>query len=690
VANPRPSSPPATGPNCWATIAVCALLLAAVAAVFGQTVGYEFVNYDDDLYVSENPRISAGLSGAAVVRAFTESHAFNWHPLTTLSHLLDCQIYGLRPGGHHLTNVLLHAAVAILLFLVVQRMTGAIWPSAFVAAAFAVHPLRVESVAWIAERKDLLSGLFFVLTLGAYVRYAACRSSWMRYAALIAVYALGLLAKPMLVTLPLVLLLLDYWPLRANGRTTSAAGNAPQPACADASIGHLLLEKIPLFVLAAGSCLVTLLVQREALESIERFSLPIRIGNALVAYAVYLRQLFWPIDLAVLYPHPGKHLSLWAVGGAVLLLLAISAAVWIGRRRHPYLIVGWLWYLVMLVPVIGLIQVGVQSHADRYTYLPQIGLLLALTWAARDLLARRPNGRWIACAGAGLILAALLAIAIRQTMYWHDSETLWRHTLACESRIVQAHNQLGIVLDKKGQIDPAFEQFQAAIEVDPRYARAYSNLGFVWQQKGQVAEAIACYQRSLQIEPRFAQAHCNWSDTLIKMGRFDEAMDHCRQALELDPRNIAAQIAMAKLLQRAERWPEALLHAEAAEALNPRNAEVYNNQGIILRKLGRLPESIACYHKAIELKPDYDEAYNNMANALSQAGQLEEAMASYRRALQINPRLAAVHYNLGSLLLQGGHTAEAIAQFQQTLAIDPGLTAARNGLDQAQRLLKSP
>ena len=378
--------------------AVCGLLLLAVITVFGQTAGHDFLNFDDPDYVYENPHVQSGVTGKEIAWAITTCHSDNWHPLTWLSHMLDCQFYHLKPGGHHLTNVLLHSAAAVLLFLALQRMTAALWPSAWVAAIFAIHPLRVESVAWVAERKDVLSGLFFMLALWSYARYVERPASWGRYFLVVASFALGLTAKPMLVTLPLVLLLLDYWPLR-RGRgvgdwgpgTSDWSGSLPsaiQPR--STSFLRLVVEKIPLFALAAISCLITLAAQRGALWSLERLAFPSRVANAAVAYVVYLERMFCPTGLATLYPLPKGPPPAWELVVAIAVLAAISTAVVVVRRKCPYLLFGWLWYLGTLVPVSGLVQVGNQAMADRYTYLTQIGLYMAFAWGAAHLRAIAP------------------------------------------------------------------------------------------------------------------------------------------------------------------------------------------------------------------------------------------------------------------------------------------------------------
>ncbi len=424
----------------WTVPAVCIFLAAVIWVVFGQTLYHDFVNYDDDDYVCENPEVVRGLTLKGMIWAFTRVHSGNWHPLTWISHMLDCQFYGLNPGGHHLTNVLLHMATAILLFLVLRRMTGFLWRSAFVAAVFAIHPLRVESVAWVSERKDVLSGLFFMLTLGAYVRYVQRQSrvegrglsaqavpalDCFDYCLVLLFFALGLMCKPMLVTLPFVLLLLDYWPLNRVVPVTDCRNHFQIPR-------RLVLEKLPLFALAAAACATTLFAQKNALWSFEQISFPLRVSNALLSYATYLGQMFWPSGLAVYYPFPTRGGGVAGVVLSLVVLAGISAVVFVLRRRS-YLLTGWLWYLIMLVPVIGIVQVAAQTRADRYTYLPQIGLYLLLTWAVADFCTGWRYRRVALGGGSTVILLALIFCARAQTSYWRNSESLWTHTLACTS-----------------------------------------------------------------------------------------------------------------------------------------------------------------------------------------------------------------------------------------------------------------
>jgi protein O-mannosyl-transferase len=511
----------------WVVFGVCICLALLTWAVFGQTLRHDFVNYDDPRYVYQNTRITNGLNIAGIAWAFTHIHAENWHPLTTITHMLDCQLYGLRAGGHHSTNVLLHTIGVILLFIVLRQMTGAFWQSAFVAAVFAIHPLHVESVAWIAERKDVLSGVFFMLTLLAYLHYTRAPSIG-RYLTVALVVALGLMSKPMLVTLPFVLLLLDYWPL---GRFETHRSNTGR------RLLQLVLEKIPLIALSAVSSIVTFLAQRGAIGWTEQLPVSARISNALVAYVVYIRQMFWPAGLAVFYPHPESRLPVWEISLALIVLVGITAAAFVFRKKAPYFVTGWLWYLGMLVPVIGLVQVGWQGHADRYTYLPQIGLYIAVTWAVTDLTRSWRFPRTALGAAAVLIAGALSCRAWFQTSSWRDSETLFTHALAVTSNNDVALNNLGIIFLDKGQLDDAISKLQAAIDLRPENAPAHDNLAKALLKKGQVAEAMVHYRKFLELEPANVEARNTLGTALIQQGHVREAIDQWQEVLALQPEN---------------------------------------------------------------------------------------------------------------------------------------------------------
>ena len=591
-------------------------------AVFGQTVVFQFINLDDENYVYHNVNVVTGITGPNILWASTKIYEANWHPLTWLSHMLDCQLYGLWAGGHHLTNVLLHAATVVLLFLVLRRMTGQVWPSALVAALFAVHPLRAESVAWVAERKDVLSGLFFVLSLGAYVRYAQRPSSWRWYAAVVVTFALGLTAKPMIVTLPAVLLLLDYWPL--NRWDPAAAWRIPR---------RLLLEKSPLVFLACLSCVVTCIAQATAMQTTIRLPLVWRVGNAVTAYAGYLGQMVWPANLAVFYPHPGANLPLGQVAVAALILLAISAGAFVGRKRYPFLLVGWLWYLGMLVPVIGIVQVGSQAMADRYTYLPQIGLDVMLVWgtveAARkwELL----GVLWIPAAG---IVAVLAACAWQQTHYWQDSITLWTRALACTRSNSTSHLSYASALECKGRWAEAELEFRKALELDPLDSVILAGLGTIMADQGKDDEALRWYRQALTINPKLAVGHAGLGSVLVRRGKLDEAIGHYRQALDTMPGLVDA----------------------------------HSNLGVALAMQGRFDEAIRHSRQAIEIQPDLAESHANLANIFAIQRRWDEAAAEYEKALAISPGLNEVRIRLAGIIFRLGRVREAVAMARQAVA----------------------
>src|SRR6266446_10366526 len=459
-----------------AQVVLVYLFLTAITwLVFGQTVRHDFVNFDDHVYVYDNPLVTGGLTIHGIVGAFTHPHGRNWHPLTTISHMLDCQLYGLNAGGHHFTNLALHTIAVLLLFRVLRVTTGALWPSAFVAALFAIHPLHVESVAWISERKDVLSAVFFMLTLAAYVRYVHTLSLG-RYLLVLLVFALGLMSKPILVSVPFLFLLLDYWPLK---RFAPAAPNKlrhQRTTQAHASIRTILLEKIPLLLLSFASCAATVLAQRHFIDPIGHLSLMERVGNAFLATIVYLRQLVWPSGLSVFYPHPRHTLSIVQVSVAALFLAVISAAAVMYRRKYPFFFTGWFCFLGMLVPVSGIIQVGEQSHADRYTYLPQIGLYILGTWFLADTLCWWRHRRIILSAAMASTVVILMCSAWKQTNYWHDGRTLWTHALAVNPQNDTAYISLCDLDLRENRLDDAIFHARRAVEIRPDSVDAHSRL----------------------------------------------------------------------------------------------------------------------------------------------------------------------------------------------------------------------
>jgi len=491
-------------------VGVCIFLTVVIWLVFGQTLNHEFINFDDDRYVYQNAEISKGVTVEGLKWFLTHSHAQLWHPLTTLTHMIDCQIYGLRPGGHHFTNVVLHNIASVLLFLALCRITGCLWRSAFVAAIFAIHPMRVESVAWVAERKDILSGVFFALTLAAYVYYA--RAPGIRgYFVLLIPVVCGLMSKATFVTVPVVLLLLDYWPLRR----WQGAGSAEQglsvghlPAVASAKAGALVVEKIPLIALSLAAAALTIRAQTKTIASLEQLGLLPRIKNAAVSIIIYLRQMFWPSGLGVFYPHPRDHLNIWIVLGSAALILAITVVAILLIRQRPYLFVGWFWYLILLFPVLGFFQSGLQARADRFTYLPHIGITIAVTWTIADLTRNWNYRRVVLGPVATCIIIAFTICSWKQTTYWRNDITLWKRDLAVTSDNQIGHQNLAAALWAGGDVAQAkiesrianIIHSEAVVKDFPFDIAARDNLGALLVQASDVRGAIAQWQTSLQID----------------------------------------------------------------------------------------------------------------------------------------------------------------------------------------------
>ena len=545
--------------------ALAALLALATLVAYWGVWDHQFLGLDDNEYVTQNPRIGTGLSAANVVWALTTGRAGNWHPLTWLSHLLDGQIAGLDPAWPHLENLLIHLASTLILFRVLARTTGAAGRSAFVAAVFALHPLHVESVAWAAERKDVLSGLFAVLTLGAYARWARSPGAG-RYAAMILLFALGLAAKPMLVTLPFVLLLLDLWPLRR----IESPGDA-------AAWLRLAREKLPLFVLAFASCAITWLAQRQrgAMSFGDRVALGARLANAVVSYAAYLVDAVWPAGLSVFYPHPGTGPPVWEVAGAALLLAAGTALAWRARRSRPYLLVGWLWYLGMLVPVIGIVQVGAQARADRYTYLPLVGIAIAVAWGAWgavDLAARSRGARAARASLAALafVAAASWTVLTRiQVGWWRDDETLFGREVRLVPESYVARGILGDVRLRAGKLDEAIEMYRAALASRPGYAQGHSNYGMALELQGRKAEAFAEYEAAVRCEGSLAEPRHNLARLLAEQGRRKQAVEQYETVLSANPDFAESHLNLGLLLIEAGSVEEGAWHLERAIHLKP-------------------------------------------------------------------------------------------------------------------------
>jgi tetratricopeptide (TPR) repeat protein len=623
-------------------LGLCMLLVAAIWVCYGQVRGHSFVDLDDPQYITENPYLRGDLGAHSIVWAFTTGYFGNWHPLTWVSYMADIACFGIDAGGHLIVNVILHAITSALVLVVFCRMTGSVWRSTLVAGLFALHPLHVESVAWVSERKDVLSGLFAMLTIGAYVAYVRQpRIAW--YATLLTCFALGLLSKPMLVTLPFVLALLNYWPLRRFESLRAARFRRPA------------LELLPLLVMAVAVSVVTIVVQERggAMRTAESIPLSMRLSNATVSYVNYLAQSIWPSKLAVYYPYP-ESLPIARIVAAGVVLAGITAAVVALGRQHRHLLVGWLWFLGMLVPVIGIIQVGEQARADRYMYLPLIGLAIMAAWSIPEV-----RGQWnqltmktVSTVSLGFLIA-LSVVTCKQVGHWENTATLYQHTLNVTQRNFFAHFGLGRWWLMRGELERAEEHLRQAIAFKPDHADAFNNLGLVLENKSALADAEAAYRQAIAIKPDSAEALSNLGNVLARGGRFDEAVRFYQHAIELGPSAYK-------------------LHA---------------NFGEILLAAGRVDEAIASFETALQIKPDLVPARVRLANILYLHDRIEQAIAHYEQALRYNPHEFEAHNNAGVALMRMGRSLRAAEHFRQALRIKPDYAPARANLAKCQAAL---
>ncbi len=595
----KPTQPPASREkvrhpprNSLYDAAICLALLIATFAVYWQVRRFDFVNIDDPDYVTENPYVRQGITPAGLKWALTSGEAANWFPLTRISHLLDVEMFALDSGRHHLTNVLLHALATLALFAFLKRATGARWPSAWVAFVFALDPLHVESVAWVAERKDVLSALFWFVTLYAYVRYAE-RPGIGRYLVVLLAFCLGLMSKPMVVTLPVVLLLVDRWPLQRKS--------------------WLIVEKAPLFALAIASAVITFVVQQHggAVEALSVAPIGLRVENALVSYVVYILKILWPSGLAVFYPYP-RAIPLWQAAVAAAVLSAVTFAVRRSTRTHPYLEAGWLWYLVTLLPVIGLVQVGAQARADRYMYIPMTGLSIMAAWGAAEAVQHWPRTKPAVAALAGAWCVVMVVLTWQQIPYWQDSQTLFRRALDVTSDNGVAHNNLGLALAAMpGRLPEAIAEYEEALRIEPSHAEARNNLGAaLLQTAGRETDAIAQFEAALRIRPDYPEAHNNLGNALAAMpDRLPQAIGQYEAALRIRPDYADAHNGLGSALLGAGRSGEAIAQFEAALRIDPGSAEAHYNLGIALaRGPGRMADAIAQFETALRLQPDMKQA----------------------------------------------------------------------------------
>jgi len=650
-----------------AELSVCFFLGLLVLAIYWQVTNHSFVNWDDPAYVTKNLHIKDGFSRDSILWSFTSLHAVNWHPLTWLSHIVDVQLFGMNAGRHHLVNVCFHLINTLLLFVVLRRMTDALWKSVFVAVLFAMHPLHVESVAWVSERKDVLSTFFWMLTMWAYVRYTELPGA-NRYLLVVLFFALGLMAKPMLVTLPFVLFLLDYWPLKRFQFGQSGGG-------------RLVLEKLPLIALSAACSVVIYIAQQSggAVVSLSLHPLTVRTANALISYIAYIGKTVWPFHLAVFYPYPHSF-SWWQVAGAFLSLVSVSLLVIRSVKRRPYLAIGWLWYMGTLVPVIGLVQVGSQAIADRYTYIPLIGLFIVIAWGIPELLARWRHKKTGLIIIAASLVFLLTANTHNQIGYWADSVSLFEHTLDVTVNNGIIHNNLGMALAKQGKTADAIAHYHEALNIDPFHARAHNNLASALYDLGRTEEAIHHYSQALKIIPTYAEAHNNLGFVLFMKGRTPEAVHHYTEALRINPELTAAHNNLGHILANQGRTGEAIGHFSKVLHIDPRNAIAHNNLGLMLENEGKSTDAVRHYSEAIRINPGCADAHKNLANILAKQGRTTEAIRHYYEMLRTNPGHAEAHTNLGLLLISKEEFNEASTHFIEALKTNPKHVEAHNGL----------
>lgn len=659
-----------------------ALLLALMTLfTFWPILRFDFVNYDDLAYVTENPMVQKGVSLESVRWAFTTTHASNWHPLTWISHALDWQLFGARAGGHHATSLLFHVGSVWLLFFIFRRTTGAHWRSAVLAGLFAVHPLRVESVAWVAERKDVLGTFFFLATIWAYIRCsqpgsresgarttAAARPAWrvapVFYFLSLALFALGLMSKPMVVTLPYVLLLLDYWPLRRWGTGLKAGG-------------ALLAEKLPFLLLAGLVSVVTFLVQKNhgSVVALKELSYYTRFANTIVSYVRYLGKMIWPAELTPLYTYEFAW-PWWQVLLAALLLLACSGWALRSARFRPYALVGWFWYLGTLVPVIGLVQVGSQSIADRYTYIPLIGIFLILTWGVSEILVASISSKPV----RALVPVAVLGLCIGRTRdqlpHWRNAEALFRHAIALNPKNAVAHNNLGCCLIPQGRIDEAKVCFETAIKLQLSCGDPYINLGWILAQRGKTQEAFNNYQIALAINTNDVSAHVRMGTLLVGVGSIDEGIWHLQEAVRLNPIHVDAVNDLGIAYTRKNEWDKALIYFQSAVWLRPNYPEALNNVGNVLTARQQWKEAVNYFGEALRLKPGYINARYNLADALDKMGKREEAVRELTTLLELKPDDAGAYNRMGEILSRQGRARDALTSYEAALRLDPEFAEA--------------
>ncbi len=639
------------------TLGLAALTLLA----FSPLLGADFINYDDPMFVTENAHVQAGLTWEGLRWAFTTLHMGFYYPLTLISHMLDCQIYGLHAWGHHLTSLLIHVANALLLMAVLRRATGALWPSTLVAALFALHPLHVESVAWIAERKDVLSTFFLMLALLAYVAYAK-HPSLGRYAAVLGLFLCALLSKAMTVTAPFLMLLMDYWPLERVGFGWGRVSKAPPVQEGESGLlspWRLLAEKVPFLILSAGFVAITIVAQHGAITPLERIPFLMRCQNALISYAGYLAKLFVPANLAIFYPFHIQAVTIPKALLAMTLLVLVMVLAWRLRRRRPYVLMGWLWYLGALVPVIGILQVGGQSSADRYTYVPAIGIFIILAWAAVEIPLRSLKAKVAATAGAALVIVALSAATWVQARTWRTSVTLFEHAAKVTRDNYLAHTMLGVALQKEGDLRGALDQLKEAVRLAPDYVDAWGDLGNLFERQGKPEEAAACYERVVVLSPEDDRAYNNLGMVREGQGRLPEAERCFAKAAALKPSMVAYSIQLGRIQAQEGHDQEARRSFEHAVASEPQSGKAWYYLGLLDLRAGQIPQAEAHLRKAAILTPAGELAHLKLGEILERQKRFDEAEGEYREALRRGPRQGEAWLGLARIAAARGRSGEA-------------------------------
>ena len=647
---------------------ICLVLASVTLGIYWQVHDFGFVNFDDPDYVSENPVVSRGLTFNGIIWSFTHFYSSNWHPLTWISHMLDCQLFGLNPAGPHVVNVFFHAANSVLLFLLLQRLTGAQWRSAIVAGLFAWHPLHVESVAWISERKDVLSTFFGLLSVLAYAKYASefkIQNSKAKiwYASSFVLFALSLLAKPMLVTLPFLLLLLDVWPLQRIENTGWITFFTK-------AFLRLVKEKLPWFALVAASCVMTLRAQAPSMATAVRFPFSARIINAIESYSWYAEKAFSPTNLAAFYPVEHER-PLVPFILSVLLLVIVSIAAVMAIRRRPFLFVGWFWFVGTLVPVIGFVQVGGQGMADRYSYVPLIGLFITIVWGAYEILRLSKTGIAVGALTAAVALASLVVATFFQTRYWKSTLTLFSHAVAVTHNNDTALAILGTAFYVEHRDDDAMKVYRLSAEINPRGGDVHKYMGLVLARKGDADGALQEYLKAVELEPGNASLQSFLAETLVALGKKDEALPHLVEAARRRPDNAQYQNDLAVALVGAGKRTEAMEHYQRAAALEPNNARYQNNFATALLRAGDLAAALQHYRAAIAADPNFFEPYSNLGALFFFRRQYNDAAQQYIQAMQLNPTNAAIRFNAARTFLKLGDSANALAQFTEAERLRP-------------------